>query len=150
MANALYDKGREAFLKGQINWIDDTIKVALVKIPSTGAAQSSDGSDYKVNIATHQFLSSVPVNAVLATETLIRSDADGHALNGIANAADLTFTNVTGKVGALIIYKQSTNGERSSSQLIAYLDTLNGLPYDKPNSDIKIQWDNGANKIFKL
>jgi hypothetical protein len=30
MANVLYDTGREAFLKGEIDWLNDTIKVALV------------------------------------------------------------------------------------------------------------------------
>lgn len=148
MANALYDKGREAFLKGQINWIDDTIKVALVKTPLPGASPATD--EYKVNLTTHQFLSSVPIASVLSTETLIRSDADGHATNGVANAADITFTNVTGKIGALVIYKQSSNGERTASRLIAYLDQLNGLPYEASGGDVKIQWDNGVNKIFKL
>jgi hypothetical protein len=48
VANALYDKGREAFLSGSINWSADTIKVALV-----------DTGTYTVNLATHQFLSSL-------------------------------------------------------------------------------------------
>jgi hypothetical protein len=148
MANALYDKGREAFLKGQINWIDDTIKVALVRTPAPNASPASN--EYKVNLVTHQFLSAVPLESIISTQTLIRSDADGHADNGIANAADITFENVVGKVGALVIYKQSATGDRSSSRLIVYLDQLNGLPYEGVGGNVKIQWDNGINKIFKL
>jgi hypothetical protein len=148
MANALYDKGREAFLKGQINWIDDTIKVALVRTPAPNASPASN--EYKVNLVTHQFLSAVPLESIISTQTLIRSDADGHATNGIANAADITFEDVVGKVGALVIYKQSATGDRSSSRLIVYLDQLNGLPYEGVGGNVKIQWDNGINKIFKL
>jgi hypothetical protein len=148
MANALYDKGREAFLKGQINWIDDTIKVALVRTPAPNASPASN--EYKVNLVTHQFLSAVPLESIISTQTLIRSDADGHAANGIANAADITFEDVVGKVGALVIYKQSATGDRSSSRLIVYLDQLNGLPYEGVGGNVKIQWDNGINKIFKL
>ncbi len=39
MANALYDKGREAFLRGQIDWINDDIRVILI-----------DAADYTVNL----------------------------------------------------------------------------------------------------
>ena len=45
MANALYDKGREAFLNGGINWLSDDIRVIL-----------TDASDYTVSLATHQNL----------------------------------------------------------------------------------------------
>lgn len=148
MSNALYDKGREAFLKGQIDWINDTIKVALVKTPGPNTSPATD--QYKVNLAEHQFLSSIPVEAVITTQSLIRSEADGHASNGIANASDITFENVVGNVGALVIYKQSSNGDRASSRLIVYLDQLNGLPYNGTGGNVKIQWDNGLNKIFKL
>lgn len=30
MASALYDKAREAFLNGDLDWLNDTIKVILV------------------------------------------------------------------------------------------------------------------------
>lgn len=153
MANALYDKGREAFLTGQINWLSDTIKVALVRTPAPNASPADN--EYKVNLTSHQFLSSIPVESIITTQTLIRSGAidqagNHDATNGIANASDITFENVVGKVGALVIYKQSSNGDRASSRLIVYLDQLNGLPYEGVGGNVKIQWDNGINKIFKL
>ena len=35
MANKLYDKAREAFLKGDIDWLNDTVKVVLVDTADT-------------------------------------------------------------------------------------------------------------------
>lgn len=149
MANALYDKGREAFLKGQINWIDDTIKVALVKTPSTPNSTPA-ADEYKVNLATDQFLSSVPTSSILITKNLDRSELDNHAKDGVADGADVLFENVTGKIGAVIIYKLSPSGDRESSRLIAYLDQLNGIPHNPMGGNVQIKWDNGINKIFKL
>lgn len=147
MANALYDKGREAFLKAQINWIDDTIKVALVRVPRPGTTPLQD--EYKVNLATHEFLSSVPTEAVISTQVLVR-DPQTAATNGVADGNDITFENVVGKVGALVIYKQSPTFTRESSRLIAYLDSISGLPYNGTGGNVKIKWDDANNKIFKL
>ena len=58
MANALYDKGRQGFLEGSIDWDTDTIKVVLI-----------DTADYTVNLATHQYLSDIPAAARVATST---------------------------------------------------------------------------------
>jgi hypothetical protein len=55
MSNALYDKGREGFLDGSIDWDRDVIKAVLI-----------DAADYTVNLATHQFLSDIPAAARVA------------------------------------------------------------------------------------
>lgn len=134
MANALYDKGREAFLTAGINWTSDTIKVSLV-----------DTDDYTVNLATHDFYDDIPSGAIVATATLGTKTATA----GIADAADATFTAVSGDVSeALVIWKDT--GTPSTSTLIAYIDTATGLPVTPNGGDITIVWDNGANKIFKL
>lgn len=134
MANALYDSGRNAFLTGDIDWVADTIKAVLV-----------DTADYTVNLSTHDFLDDVAAGGRVATGTL----ASKTATAGVADAADLTFSTVTGDVSeALIIYKDS--GVEGTSQLIAYIDTATGLPVTPNGGDIVVQWDSGANKIFKL
>lgn len=135
MANALYDKGREAFLNGDIDWLNDDIRVILV-----------DAADYVVNLATHDFLDDVPVAARVATSSALSSKT---STNGVADAADVTFPLVTGdQAEALVIYKHT--GTESTSNLIAYIDTATGLPVTPNGGDITVQWDNGANKIFKL
>lgn len=134
MANALYDTGRNAFLTGDIDWVADTIKAVLV-----------DTADYAVDLAAHDFLDDVAAGGRVATGTL----ASKTATAGVADAADLTFSTVTGDVSeALIIYKDS--GVEGTSQLIAYIDTATGLPVTPNGGDIVVQWDAGANRIFKL
>lgn len=134
MANALYDTGRNAFLTGDIDWVSDTIKIVLV-----------DAADYTVNLATDDFLDDIAAGARVATATL----ASKTATAGVADAADVTFTAVTGDVSeALVIYKDT--GVESTSQLIAYIDTATGLAVTPGGGDITVQWDDGSNKIFKL
>lgn len=134
MANALYDTGRDAFLTGDIDWVNDAISVVLI-----------DSADYSVDIANHQFLTSVAAGARVATVAL----GSKTSASGIADAADAIFTTVSGDESeALVIYKNT--GSDATSQLIAYIDTATGLPVTPNGGDITVTWDNGANKIFKL
>ncbi len=137
MSNQLYGKGRNKFAQGDIHWKasgGDTIKAILV-----------DAADYTVQIDTHEFLSDVPVAARVATAQLTLLDP---AL-GVCDAQDLTFPAVSGDPSeALIIYKDT--GVEGTSPLIAYIDQATGLPVTPNGGDITVQWDNGANKIFKL
>lgn len=134
MANALYDTGRNAFLTGDVDWVSDTIKGVIV-----------DSADYTVDTNADQFLSDIPAAARVATATLGSKTAS----DGVADAADLTFNNVTGdQAEAVVLYKDT--GVESTSQLIAYIDTATGLPVTPSGSDIVIQWSDGSNKIFKL
>lgn len=133
MANALYDTGRNAFLTGDIDWVADTIKVVLV-----------DAADYTVNLSTHDFWMMFLLRLEWLLPRCLRT-----ASAGVADAADTTFTAVSGDVSeALVIYKDS--GVESTSQLIAYIDTATGLAVTPNGGDIVVQWDSGANKIFKL
>lgn len=135
MANALYDKGREAFLNGDIDWLNDDIRVILV-----------DLADYTQNLATHDFLDDVPVGARVATSGSLTSKT---STAGVADAADVTWPLVTGDQSeAIVLYKHT--GTESTSNLIAFIDTATGLPVTPNGGDITVQWDNGSNKIFKL
>lgn len=135
MANALYNKGREGFLDGNIDWDTNTIKAILV---DTGA--------YTVNLSTHDNLDDVPAGARIATSAALSSKT---VTDGVADAADVTFTAVSGAtVEAIILYKDT--GVESTSRLISYHDTGTGLPVTPNGGDITVQWDSGANKIFKL
>ena len=135
MSNALYDLGREKFLKGEIDWADDDIKCVLV-----------DTDDYTVNLATDEFLDVISAGARVATSGNLASKT---TTAGVADAADVTLSTVTGDQSeALVIYKDT--GVAGTSPLIAYIDTATGLPVTPSGGDITIEWDSGANKIFKL
>lgn len=132
----LYDKGREGFLDGSIDWDTDDIRAILI---DTGA--------YTANQATHDFLDDVAGGARIAVSSALGSKT---ATAGVADASDVTFSAVSGaSVEAIVLYKHT--GTDSTSRLIAYIDSAtSGLPVTPNGGDITIQWDNGANKIFKL
>ena len=135
MANALYTKAKEAFLSGSINLSSDTIKAILV-----------DSADYTLNLATHDYLDDVPAAARVGSAVTLTSKS---VTGGVFDAADPTFTGVTGdQFEYIIIYKDT--GTESTSPLIACIDSATGLPCTPNGGDITVQWDNGANKIFAL
>lgn len=135
MANALYDKGREGFLAATIDWDTNNIKAVLV-----------DTALYTVSLATHQYLSDIAAGARIATSANLSAKT---VAAGVADAADVTFSAVTGaSVEAIVLYQDS--GVATTSPLIAYIDTATGLPVTPNGGDITVTWDNGVNKIFKL
>ena len=136
MATGLYDKGREAFAKGAINWESDDIRIAFI-----------DSADYTVNLAADEFLADIPVAArvAVASATL----ANKTATNGVCDADDHTLTTVSGdQFEAIVIYKHT--GSDSTARLIAYIDNYTGLPSTPNGGNITVAWPNDSNKIFKL
>lgn len=139
MANALYGFGREAFMSGSINWNSDVIKVALLS------------SSYAPSINTDRFLANVNTGISLVNTAVSLTGSTGNF--GVADANDITFLAVTGSystsnVTYILLYKDT--GSAATSPLIALIDTATGLPLTPNGGDITIQWDNAANKIFKL
>lgn len=135
MANALYDKGREGFLDGSIDWDTDDIRCILI-----------DTDDYTVDLAIHDMLDDIPAGARVATSGAF---ADKTVTAGVADAADVVLSSVSGDQSeAIVIYKHT--GVESTSRLIAYIDSATGLPVTPNGGNITIVWDSGANKIFKL
>jgi hypothetical protein len=135
MANSLYDKARKAFADGDIDLLNDTIKCVLI-----------DAADYAVDLANHDFLDDVPSGARVGTPQTLGTKS---TTAGVFDAADVTFSSVSGdQCEAILIYKDT--GTEGTSQLIAYIDSATGLPVTPNGGDIQIQWDNGSNKIFKL
>jgi hypothetical protein len=138
MANSMYDKGREGFLDGSIDWDTDSIK-----------AVACDAT-YTPNLATDQFLSDIASGARIATSANLASKT---VAAGVADAADVTFSAVTaGKtLNRFVLYKDT--GSAGTSRLICSIDTLNGggaVSIATSGGDVTLIFDNGANKIFKL
>lgn len=135
MANALYGLARKKFLDGDIDWLADDIKVILV-----------DAADYSVSIDVDEFLDDIAAGARVATSANLGTK---DSTLGVADAADVVLSSVTGDESeALVIYKDT--GVEGTSPLIAYIDSATGLPVIPNGGDITIAWDSGANKIFKL
>ena len=135
MANAIYPITKKAFLDGGIDLLTDDIRAILV-----------DGADYTYS-AVHDFLDDVPAGARVAVSGAMTSkDTTG----GVFDAADVTWTSVTGDISEIIILYRHT-GVESTSELILYLDTnVTGIPVTPNGGDITVTWDSGASKIFAI
>jgi hypothetical protein len=133
MANVLYDKGREGILDGTIDMTGD-VRVVLVESTYTFSA-------------AHDFMDDLGTNdngrsGALASKTYT---------SGVFDAADTTITATAALAcNALVIFQHT--GVDATARLIAYIDTpTSGLPFTPAASQVvNVNWDNGANKIFKL
>ena len=140
MANALYSKAKErALTDAGIQWSTGNIKAILVCTTGGGDGQY----DFS---AAHEFRSSIHDDAHVATSANLGTKS---VTNGVADAADVTFTAVTGSaVGAVVLYRDTAN--KATDELIAYIDSATGLPVTPNGGDITVEWDDGINKIFAL
>ena len=79
MANALYDSGRNGFLKGEFNWSSDAFKVILLS------------SAYSVNLSSHTTTANIGGTVAIsgALSTLVPGA-------GVADANDITLSSVAG------------------------------------------------------
>lgn len=134
MANAIYDKFRQARMTADTN-IDlenEDVRVILV---DTGAYTFSQ---------THDMLDDVAAGSRIATSGALASKT---VVDGIFDAADVTFTAVAGAtVEALLFYRHT--GVESTARLIAYIDTgVTGLPLTPNGGDVNLVFN--ASGIFK-
>jgi len=135
MANALYDRGRQGFLAGDIDWDADNIKIALIDHADDVPDLAND-EDWADRLAAAR----VAISGNLTSKTVT---------DGVADAADETFSTVTGDESESVDCYQDT-GTEATSLMIFNIDTATGLPVTPNGGDITVQWDPGANKIFKL
>lgn len=145
MANTLFDPGREGFLDGTIRW-DGT---AVIKVsPVRGYTLS----------AAHKFVSDVTgAGGTLHGGAAVALTSQTKT-NGVADAADITFTALTATGAAacsLLVYQSSavTGGAdvaATAQRIIGWIDTGTNIPFTPNGGDVTVAWDNGSLKIFKL
>ena len=125
MANAVQATAKKLFLDGDIDLLTDTIKVTLV-----------DLADYTYS-AAHDFIDDVPAGARVASATLGSKTTTA----GVFDAADSTFTSVTGDVSeALVLWKDT--GVETTSPIIAFIDTgVSGFPVTPVGTNILVTWN---------
>ena len=77
MANALYDSGRDGFLKGEFNWSSDAFKVILLS------------SAYSVNLSSHTTTANIGGTVAIsgALSTLVPGSGVADATNITANGS---------------------------------------------------------------
>jgi len=140
MANQLYPKAKQALLGGELNLSSNVVTLALVD------------TDVYTFSTSHEFRSSVPNTAVVATANLNSKTIT----DGVFDAADAVFPFVTGaNCEALIIYHNTGDAEndgnrQADSRLVVYIDTASGLPILPNGGDITVKFSDGASKIFAI
>jgi len=140
MANQLYTKAKQALLGGELNLSSNVVTIALVD------------TDVYTFSASHEFRSSVPNTAVVATANL----ASKSITDGVFDATDVEFPFVTGaNCEALILYHNTGDAEndgnrQADSRLVVYIDTATGLPILPNGGNITVKFSDGASKIFAI
>lgn len=129
MASALYPSFKALLLGGDIDLASDDIRAIIV-----------DTADYTYS-AAHDFLDDVPAGARVAVSSALGSKT---ITSGVFDAADVTFSAVTGdSVEAIVLYKHT--GVDATSSLIAYIDGISVTPN---GGNIVASWH--ASGIFAL
>jgi len=137
MANFVYKKAKEALLNGDIDFLSNQFKILLV-----------DASAYTPNENSHEFVSDIPVNAIVKRSEALSSISTS---SGILDAQDLLVSAFDGTAfDSIILYQYNSND--TQARLFFYIDTAQGLPFDGSNSieSVTIIWDNGSSKILSL
>lgn len=135
MSNQRYTFGNQQFLTGQLDWLTDAFKVVLVNTAIYTAAPT-----------VHQHLADIPSTARIAISGNLTNPT---ATGGVALADDVRVNSVTGPViGAIVVFHDT--GTDATSELICYLDTGIGLPWNPQGGNVVIHWDRGPSGIFKL
>ena len=131
MSAALYDHGRDAFLNKLIDVVNDNVKCALV------------GAGYVADMAADQFWSAVSANVIGVPVALTTkaTSAGVYSADNVTSAAISTGSTVT----QIVLFVDT--GTAGTSRLIARED-YTSTPTN--GGTISVNWDTGANKIFKL
>jgi hypothetical protein len=135
MANALYESAREQFLQANLD-LDDSIKLVFV-----------DHADDNPDPAVDDFLDDIAAGARVGTSGAF---ANKTFTDGVFDADDVVVATVSGDQFESINLFNDTPGTEATKDLIAKIDTATGLPFTPSGGDITVQWDSGANRIFKL
>ena len=151
--NQNYASANAAFLEGQINWLSDNIKVALLNPSYTGGNIAIAGDVYFTAIAPYVLVGSTPI------KTLTGKSVNVGSSYGTTNAATVTFSSLSASqiLGYLCIFKDpditNANGAPSSanqgsSQLIHLIDSGYMIGTGTDGGDITVMWNSSG--IFNL
>ena len=135
MANSLYARGKQRMLEKLISFKDDDIQALLVS------------ADYTPDLNAHEFLSDVQAYALGGGAKPLTSKT---TTLGVFDAADVSWLQVPGGATAKAVVLFKNTGAAGTSPLLGYIDTITSFPVATNGSDITVQWDNGAFKIFSL
>lgn len=136
MSNFIYTKAKQAILNGEINFSQDVFRLLFVN------------QNYSPNQTLHEYVSDVSNSAIVQRSSNLTNVSNN---NGVIDADDVTFTLDANTGFSSIILFQAKNLDQES-RLIAYIDTVEGLPYSGSAVPLPtiIVWSNLAGKILSI
>jgi hypothetical protein len=137
MSNFVYGKAKESFLKGEINLLNNNIKVLIIDSSEYSASQNSD-----------QYVSDIPVAAIKHRSTALQTKS---ITLGVFDADDILIPEYSGDAfDAMVIYQDNSND--SLSRLLFHIDNAVGLPFTGSisTSPVTIVWDNSGTRIISI
>lgn len=138
MANALYPLWKQEALKA-------TAAAGLNGTGATGVYVALIDTGVATYNAAHQYFSSI-VAGQIGTEVELTSKT---FVNGLFDAADSTFSSVTGNNAEALVIFVKTAGANTTWSLVAWIDTgVTGLPVLPNGGNINVTWN--ASGIFQL
>lgn len=132
MADFFYGLGVEKIASAGIDLSGATIKMYLI-----------DGASYSPSQNVDEFLSDIPVGMRIANVSL----ASKTVALGVFDAADATFTAVSGAQSEYLVLEKDT-GTASTSPLVCKIDSYTGLPITPNGGDISVVFPSSG--IFRL
>lgn len=135
MSNALYTAAKAAILDNTLDLHDGDIRCLLVT------------AGYTPNLAVDDNLDDISSGfRITAAVALTTKTVTG----GVFDADDVVFTSLSGgtPIAGVVLYLNT--GTESTSKLLAYLDTVAGLPFTPNGANLTVRWSNGASKILAL
>ena len=131
MASAIYPAFKQALLNGSVDLTTAVVRAVLI---DTGTYTYS---------ASHDFYNDL--SGVVGTESAALTSKT--ITNGVFDAADVTFSAVTGNtVEAVVLFVDT--GNVATDRLICFLDQGTGLPVSPNGGDINLVWS--VSGIFSL
>lgn len=136
MSSGMYTQGIKQIMQGNIDLVNDSVSVMLINTDL-----------YTPDLTVDSMLSDIPEGALISQFELTGNTLDGATFR----ADDTTFASIPAtalKVGAVVVF--NNNHTYSLSPLICFIDNASQFPITPDGSDIILNWDTGANGIFKL
>jgi hypothetical protein len=141
MASFVYDSAREKFLKGELSWTNDDIRVALLKTFTQNGQQVKYIAD-----EGDQSLQDLPISNLVTTSGILYNKT---TTAGIAGADRVVFNGIPSgtEITSVVLYKNAITSLQS--YLIAHLDTQ---LITNSTQEVTIQWNvvNGIPWIFRI
>ena len=131
MASVLYPKFKERLLQGQINLSSAVVRAVLI-----------DTGVYAYNAAHDAY---DDLSGVVGTES--PAMASKTFTDGTFDAADYSFTGVTGNTAEALVYFVDS-GTPATDYLICYVDSGSGLPFTPNGGNLNVTVN--ASGIFTL